>query len=120
RRAQLEHALAVLVGETASNFAVADAAWAAPLPQVPAGVPSTVLARRADVAAALNQLQAAQARVGVAQAAWFPSLSLTAAGGFASPDISDLFKWSARNWGIGALLSLPLLDGGRREAGVQG
>jgi multidrug efflux system outer membrane protein len=120
RRAQLEHALAVLVGETASNFALTDAAWTAPLPQVPAGVPSTVLARRADVAAALNQLQAAQARVGVAQAAWFPSLSLTAAGGFASPDISDLFKWSARNWGIGALLSLPLLDGGRREAGVQG
>jgi len=119
QRAQLEHALAVLVGEAASNFAVADAEWSAPLPRVPAGVPSTVLARRPDVAAAMRQLQAAQSRVGVAQAAWFPNLSLTAAGGFASPEVSDLFKWSARSWGIGALLSLPLLDGGRREAGVQ-
>jgi len=120
RRSQLEHALAVLVGESASNFAVASADWAVPLPQVPAGVPSTVLARRPDVAAAMNQLQAAQARVGVAQAAWFPSLSLTAAGGFASPEISDLFKWSARTWGIGALMSLPIIDGGRRNAAVQG
>ncbi|HEY0856907.1 MAG TPA: efflux transporter outer membrane subunit, partial [Albitalea sp.] len=120
RRAQLEHALAVLVGEAASSFSLAPADWSAPLPQVPAGVPSTVLARRPDVSAALSQLQAAQARVGVAQAAWFPSLALTASGGVASPEISDLFKWSARTWGIGALLSLPLVDGGRREAGVQG
>ena len=119
RRAQMEHALAVLVGESASNFGLAGADWTASLPLVPAGVPSTVLARRPDVAAALSQLQAAQARVGVAQAAWFPSLSLTASGGYASPEISDLFKWSARAWGVGALLSLPILDGGRREAGVQ-
>jgi multidrug efflux system outer membrane protein len=120
RRAQLEHALAVLVGETASNFGVASTAAGLAVPQVPAGVPSTVLARRPDVAAAMKQLQAAQARVGVAQAAWFPSFALTASGGYASPEVSDLFKWSARAWGVGALLSLPLLDGGRREAGVQG
>ncbi|HEX6703728.1 MAG TPA: efflux transporter outer membrane subunit [Albitalea sp.] len=119
QRAQLEHALAVLVGEPASGFSVAVAADTPPLPQVPAGVPSTVLARRPDVAAAMSQLQAARARVGVAQAAWFPNLSLTATGGVASPEVSDLFKWSARTWGIGALMSLPLLDGGRREAGVQ-
>jgi len=119
RRATVEHALAVLVGEVASSFGVADAEWRSALPVVPAGVPSTVLARRPDVAAAMSQLKAAQARVGVAQAAWFPSLALTASGGFASPEISDLFKWSARSWGIGALLSLPLFDGGRREAGVQ-
>lgn len=120
RRAQLEHALAVLVGETASNFGLAENVQAIALPQVPAGVPSTVLARRPDVSAAMKQLQAAQARVGVAQAAWFPSVSLTASGGQASPEVSDLFKWSARAWGVGALLSLPLFDGGRREAGVQG
>jgi len=82
-------------------------------------VPSTVLARRPDVAAAQRSISAAQARVGVAQAAWFPSLSLTADGGYASPQLGDLFKWSARSWGIGALLSLPLFDGGRRAAGVQ-
>jgi multidrug efflux system outer membrane protein len=62
---------------------------------------------------------AAQTRVGVAQAAWFPSVALTATGGFASTDLGDVFKWSARAWGIGALFALPLLDGGRREAGVQ-
>ena len=118
RRATLEHAIAVLVGEPASRFAIGPAAWQAALPGVPAGVPSTVLARRPDVAAAMHQLKAAQARVGAAQAAWFPSVSLTAAGGFASPELSDVFKWSARTWGIGALLSLPVLDGGRRRSAV--
>jgi multidrug efflux system outer membrane protein len=119
RRALLEHAVAVLVGEPASRFTLAPAAWDAALPSVPAGVPSTVLARRPDVAAALSQMQAAQQRVGVAQAAWFPSLSLTASGGYASPELSDVFKWSARSWAVGALLSLPLFDGGRRQAGVE-
>ncbi|WP_280154116.1 efflux transporter outer membrane subunit [Piscinibacter sp. XHJ-5] len=118
-RAALEHALAVLVGEVASGFALAGSDGATALPIVPAGVPATVLARRPDVSAAMAQLKAAQARVGVAQAAWFPDVSLTAAGGFASPEVSDLFKWSARSWTVGALLALPLFDGGRREAGVQ-
>nr|WP_315430594.1 efflux transporter outer membrane subunit [uncultured Albidiferax sp.] len=122
RRATLEHALAVLVGDSASSFSLAalnTVDWSTALPVIPAGVPATVLTRRPDVAAAQSSLLAAQARVGVAQAAWFPSVSLTAAGGFASPDLGDVFKWSARAWGVGALLSLPLLDGGRREAGVQ-
>lgn len=119
RRAELEHALAVLVGEPASSFQVTATDWTTALPVIPIGVPSTVLARRPDVTAAQNALLAAQQRVGVAKAAWFPSLSLTASGGHASPELSDLFKWSARSWSVGALLSLPLLDGGRREAGVQ-
>ncbi len=118
RRAALEHAIAVLVGEAASRFAIDASPWQASLPLVPAGVPSTVLARRPDVAAALAQLKASQARVGVAQTAWFPSVTLTAAGGFASPELGDVFKWSARTWAAGALLALPLLDGGRRQAGV--
>ncbi|MES1980650.1 MAG: efflux transporter outer membrane subunit [Pseudomonadota bacterium] len=120
RRAVLEHALAVLVGEVPSNFAVAPTAWSTALPVIPAGVPSTVLTRRPDVAAAQNSMQAAQARVGVAKTAWFPTFSLTANGGYAAPDIKDLFKLSTQAWGIGALLSLPIFDGGRREAGVQG
>lgn len=119
RRAQLEHALAVLVGEVASNFQVLATEWATALPEIPAGVPSTVLTRRPDISAAQSSMQAAQARVGVAKAAWFPSFSLTANGGYASPEVKDLFTLSARAWGVGALLSLPLLDGGRREAGVQ-
>lgn len=118
RRALLEHAIAVLVGEPASRFAVVPATWDGALPVVPAGVPSTVLARRPDVAAALGQMQAAQQRVGVAEAAWFPSLSLTGSGGYASPELSDVFTWSARSWAVGALLSLPIFDGGRRQAGV--
>jgi len=119
RRAELEHALAVLVGEVATSFQVAPADWATALPVIPAGVPSTVLVRRPDVSAAQSTMQAAQARVGVAKAAWFPSFSLTANGGYAAPEIGDLFKMSTRAWGVGALLSLPLFDGGRREAGVQ-
>ena len=119
RRAELEHALAVLVGEAASNFQLAPVEWATALPVIPAGVPSTVLVRRPDVSAAQNSLQAAQARVGVAQAAWFPTFALTATGGYAAPEISDLFKLSTRAWGVGAFFSLPLFDGGRRAAGVQ-
>ncbi|MDB5885858.1 MAG: efflux system, outer rane lipoprotein NodT family [Polaromonas sp.] len=119
RRGALEHALAVLVGEVASTFQVAPAPWATALPVIPAGVPSSVLVRRPDIAAAQTTMQAAQARVGVAKTAWFPTFSLTASGGYAAPEIGELFKMSMRGWGIGALLSLPLFDGGRREAGVQ-
>jgi len=64
-------------------------------------------------------MQAAEARAGVARLAWFPDVSLTANGGYATTDLGDLFKWSARAWGIGALLSLPVFDGGRRDAGIQ-
>ncbi|MDB5878099.1 MAG: transporter, partial [Variovorax sp.] len=103
QRALIEHALAVLTGDAASDFSLAAGEWTTALPSIPAGVPSTVLARRPDVAAAQKTVMAAQARVGVAQTAWFPSISLTGAGGFASPDLGDLFKWSARSWGIGAL-----------------
>jgi multidrug efflux system outer membrane protein len=120
RRAELEHELAVLTGEAASNFKLDEHEWTTALPRIPAGVPATVLARRPDVSAAQSQILAAQSRVGVARAAWFPNIALTAAGGYASPDIGDLFKWSTRAWGVGALLSLPIFDGGRREAGVQG
>jgi outer membrane protein, multidrug efflux system len=118
-RSELEHALAVVVGEVASNFQVATVEWNPALPVIPPGLPSTVLARRPDVSAAQRSLLAAQARVGVANAAWFPNLSLTGSAGYASPELGDLFQWSARAWSVGALLSLPLFDGGRREAGLQ-
>jgi multidrug efflux system outer membrane protein len=120
QRTRLETALAVLVGDAASDFTLPAVDWSATLPQIPAGIPATVLARRPDVAAAQSAMLAAQARVGVARAAWFPSLSLTAAGGYASPELGDLFKWSARAWSVGALLSLPVFDGGRREANERG
>jgi multidrug efflux system outer membrane protein len=118
-RAVHEHALAVLLGEVPSGFSLAEADWVGALPTIPAGVPSAVLARRPDVAAAQLSMQAAEARAGVSRLAWFPDIALTANGGYASTDIGDLFKWSTRAWGIGALMSLPVFDGGRRAAGVQ-
>lgn len=120
QQATLTHALAVLVGDVATGFVLPAPAGQTALPVIPAGVPATVLARRPDVSAAQARVLAAQARVGVAQAAWFPAISLTGAGGFASPDLGDLFKWSARSWGLGALLSLPIFDGGQRAAQEEG
>lgn len=119
QRAELEHAIAVLVGEPASTFSIREADWTTALPQIPAGVPATVLTRRPDVSAAQDQMLAAQARAGVAKAAWFPSISLTALGGRASTDLSDLFAWPARAWAIGALVAQPLFDGGQRQAGIE-
>ena len=118
-RAELEHALAVLLGEGPSGFSLPPGDWSTELPLIPAGVPATVLTRRPDVSAALQQMLAAQTRVGVAKAAWFPSVALTASAGYASPDLSDVFKWSSRAWGIGALAALPIFDGGRRKAGIE-
>lgn len=118
RRVELETALAVLLGEPASRFALAPMPWATALPAVPAGLPSELLQRRPDLAAARSQLEAAQARVGVAQAAWWPSLSLTAQGGGASSELSNLLKRGASTWGVGLLAALPIFDGGARQAGV--
>jgi len=119
RRSEFEHALAVLVGEVPSRFTLAEAQWNTALPVIPAGVPSTLLTRRPDVSAAQSSMLAAQQRVGVAKAAWFPNVALTSTAGYASTDLSELFKWSSRAWGIGLLSSLPILDGGRRKAGVE-
>ena len=118
RRAELEHALAVLVGDSSTSFRLPPAEWRTALPSIPAGIPATVLARRPDISAAQADMLASQQRVGVAQTAWFPDITLTASGGQASNDLSEVFKWSARAWGVGALLALPVFDGGRREANV--
>lgn len=118
RRAELDHALAALVGEAPARFTLAEARWEPALPGIPPGIPSRLLARRPDVVAAQSTVVAAQARAGAARTAWFPNLALTAFDGVASPDLGDLLRLSARAWGLGALLSLPLFDGGRREAAV--
>ena len=106
QRTQVEHALAVVLGELPTGFSLPVADWTTALPNIPAGLPSQMLERRPDVQAAQWRVQAAQERVGVAQAAWFPTIALTADGGYASTDLGDLLKWSARSWGVGALLSL--------------
>lgn len=116
RREALEHALAFLAGTHAGELRIANNAAPFQLPVVPAGIPAAVLARRPDVAAAERGLQAARARVGAAGNLWAPAFSLTASGGQASIELGDLLKTAARSWTLGALLSLPLFDGGRREA----
>lgn len=120
QRAQLEHALAVLLGKPAAAFSADSNPLLASsaLPVIPAGLPSTLLERRPDIAAAQRAMIAANARIGVAKAAMFPALRLTGAGGAGSEDLSELFKWSSRTWVIGALLSLPVIDGGRTQAGI--
>jgi outer membrane protein, multidrug efflux system len=126
RRAELEHALAVLLGEVASSFRVAESGGngansrIAALPVIPAGIPGSVLARRPDVAAAHRTMQASQVRLGMAKSAWFPGFSLNTQQGFAAPNIRDLIAVASRTYGVGLLLSLPLFDGGRKEAAVQG
>jgi outer membrane protein, multidrug efflux system len=118
RRAELEHALAVLAGESASTFRIAPAARSASLPNIPPGIPGAVLVRRPDVGAARQAMIAAQIRTGVAQDRWLPTLSLTAFGGFASSTLGSLLTGSAAGSTLGALLSLPIFDGGRYLAGV--
>ncbi len=110
RRAELEHALAVLAGEAASTFEIPPAQRTAVLPVVPPGLPATVLARRPDVGAAQQAMLAAMQRVGVARDSWLPSLTLTASGGLASADVGSLLRASAGATALGSLLSMPILD----------
>lgn len=118
RRAELEHALAVLVGEPASSFQLAPGDQVARLPSIPPGIPGMVLARRPDVGAARAAMFAAQVRVGVAHDSWLPTISLSGLSGLASPSVANLVGGSASSSSAGALLSVPLLDGGRHRAVV--
>ena len=122
QRATLEHALAVLLGKPPAAFSLAPVPLARAMPMIPAGLPSSLLERRPDIAAATRTMAAANARIGVAKAAFFPVLNLTAAGGFESTSLSDLFNWSSRTWALGPLvgtiLTMPLIDGGRNQANL--
>lgn len=117
-RASLEHAIAVLVGKPPAALAIEPVAFHVRLPEIPPGVPSTLLERRPDIAAAERRVAAANARIGVAQAAYFPSLDLSASGGFASASLAHLFSAPNRVWSIGAALAATLLDFGARAGQV--
>jgi multidrug efflux system outer membrane protein len=123
RRGELEHALAVLLGKPPAALAIEVAPLGDDLPAIPAGLPSELLERRPDIAAASRSMAAANSRIGVAKSAFFPVLRLTAAGGFESADLADLFNWSSRTWLlgplIGTLLTAPIIDGGRNRANLE-
>jgi multidrug efflux system outer membrane protein len=121
-RAASEHGLAVLLGKAPAEFSLAPTPLQPVNLRVPPGLPSALLERRPDVAAAERAMAAANARIGVAKAAFFPSLTLTGTGGFESATLGDLFKWSSRAFLLGPLagtaLNVPIFDGGRRKGNL--
>jgi multidrug efflux system outer membrane protein len=110
--AEQQHALAVLAGENPENFRIEAEPLDTATPNVPVGLPSELLERRPDVAAAERSLAAANARIGVAKAAFFPSIGLTAFGGVNSNDLNNLLTWGSREWAAGPFVSIPIFNGG--------
>jgi NodT family efflux transporter outer membrane factor (OMF) lipoprotein len=115
-RAQDEHAIAVLVGQSASTFSIPPIPLDAEPPSVPVDVPSALLERRPDIAAAERRTAAANEQIGVAIAAYFPSLTLSAQGGYQNSVLSQLFTLPSRFWSVGPSLAATLFDAGLRHA----
>jgi NodT family efflux transporter outer membrane factor (OMF) lipoprotein len=115
-RSQLEHAIALLLGKPPSDFALTPAQLAAAVPPVPVGVPSALLERRPDIAAAERRVAAANAGIGVAAAAYFPDLTVFATGGFQSTRMAQWLTVPSRYWSVGADIAQILFDAGARQA----
>jgi NodT family efflux transporter outer membrane factor (OMF) lipoprotein len=116
QRAQLEHAIALLTGQPASTFSIPVEPLNAEPPEIPVGLPSRLLERRPDIAAAERRVAEANARIGVAKAAFFPSLNLSATAGFESTAIASLFTWPAHFFSLGPTLAQTIFDKGNRKA----
>ena len=120
QRAQLQHAIATLIGEPASSFSIPAKPQTASLPQIPAGLPSELLERRPDIAAAERRVAAANAKIGEAHAAFFPDLVLSASAGLESSFFAPWLSAPSLFWSIGPQLVGTLFDGGQRDATLKG
>jgi NodT family efflux transporter outer membrane factor (OMF) lipoprotein len=118
-RAQFEHAIAVLIGASPSSFSIPVKPLSAAPPVIPVGVPSQLLERRPDIAASERSMAAANAQIGIAVAAYYPNLTLSAEGGFESSALRNLLAWPSRFWSVGPSLSETIFDAGLRRATVQ-
>ncbi len=117
-RAQYEHAIAMLIGESPSEFSIPVKPMTSAPPPIPVGIPSELLQRRPDVAAAERNMAAANAQIGVAYAAFYPALTLSAGGGLESSVIQHILDWPSRFWSIGGSVSETVYDAGLRRATV--
>jgi NodT family efflux transporter outer membrane factor (OMF) lipoprotein len=117
-RAQYEHAIAVLIGVAPANFSIPYQHLSQPLPVIPVGVPSQLLERRPDIAAAERQVAQTNAQIGVARAAFFPALTLSASGGYESTVIGNLFSAPNRFWSVGPSIAQTVFDAGEHRAAV--
>ena len=115
-RAQYEHAIAVLIGRPPSTFSLPVQSLRVVSPPIPVGIPSQLLERRPDIAAAERGVAQANAQIGVAKAAYFPSLLLSATGGFGTSSISDWLTWPSRFWSAGPTIAETIFDAGLRNA----
>jgi NodT family efflux transporter outer membrane factor (OMF) lipoprotein len=117
QRAKLEHAIAVLIGKTPAELSLVTMPLDVSVPEIPMSLPSQLLERRPDIAAAERKMAAANAQIGVAKAAYYPSLNLAATNGFQTTDISSLFTLARRYWALGpAGAALTIFDGGAKNA----
>ena len=120
QRAQLEHAIAVLVGKAPGNFSLAPAAWHPLVPDVPIGIPSELLQRRPDIAAAERGVAVANEQIGIARSAYYPSFSLGTSYGVGASRVADLFSASSSVWSLGLSAAQSLFNAGATTARVEG
>jgi len=118
-RAQYEHAIAVLTGRSPSTFSLQATAMVANPPAIPPGIPSELLERRPDIASAERSVAQANAEIGVAKAAYFPTILLSASGGFGTSSVANWLTWPSRFWSVGPSLAETIFDAGLRTATIQ-
>jgi NodT family efflux transporter outer membrane factor (OMF) lipoprotein len=120
QRAQLEHAIAVLVGKAPADFSLQAAPWKVTVPEIPTGVPSTLLQRRPDIASAERRVASANAQIGIARAAYFPDIGLSASYGSVASAVPDLFRASTAIWSFGVSAAQTVFNAGATSASVRG